>query len=114
MKERINRSICLAQWKNGDFTFAMSRFVWRNDIMCKHHYFYTNKLSGFSIDRIDAVLNNYRGKGVQFSKNDDRVMITQAWDDNYLMDGETIDRSQYKTFADMIKEYYPQMKIKEA
>lgn len=111
MDKKVNRVICLAQWKNGEYSFTMSRFVWKNGVFKKHHYFFVNKLTMTSIKRIDKMFNNYKGEGIIFSKNEERVMITQRWDDVHMMDGEVVDRGKFKTFEDMVKEWYPYLMI---
>lgn len=112
MKKQVNRSICLAQWKNGDNTFAMSRFIWENGKLVKHLYFYTNKLTLSSVNRINAILENYKGGGVMVSQNEERTMLTQSWDDKYMIGGEIADRDEFKTFEDMMLFFSPYVMIK--
>lgn len=101
MDNIVNRSLCLAQWKNGDITVMFSRFTHKGEKLTASYVNHHKGVTISSIKRIDRILQVYRGSGVHASVNDERSMINQSWNDVYMMDEITLDRDRFNTVGEM-------------
>lgn len=101
MNNIINRSICLAQWKDGDITLMFTRFTHKDNKLKAKYINHHKSITLPSLRRLDRILQVYKGSGVYASITNERSMITQNWEDVALMDGITLDRGRFSTFKEI-------------